>query len=196
MALAQEVLKNLGSHDERALTVDMIQKAVADYYQFKPVDLRSRNNSKSVAMPRQIAMFLCKTLTSASLPEIGRVLRRQAPLDGHSLHPEGRNAAAEGPGFQQGYQHADRVVPMTPWAWASHLGWLRPAGSERVFHVRPAMHTPLWTTCACPEAVHRIGGFTHDPHPGCQQESRAQILQPKRFRGCFSALFNSPSIPV
>ena len=50
----------------------MIQKAVGDYYQLKPVDLRSRNNSKSVAMPRQIAMFLCKTLTSASLPEIGR----------------------------------------------------------------------------------------------------------------------------
>jgi len=72
MQLAQEVLKNLGSHDERALTVDMIQKAVADYYQLKPADLRSRNNSKSVAMPRQIAMFLCKTLTSASLPEIGR----------------------------------------------------------------------------------------------------------------------------
>ncbi len=72
MALAQEVLKNLGGHDDRALTVDMIQKAVADYYQLKPVDLRSRNNSKSVAMPRQIAMFLCKSLTSASLPEIGR----------------------------------------------------------------------------------------------------------------------------
>jgi len=72
IGLAQEVLKNLGSHDERALTVDMIQKAVGDYYQLKPVDLRSRNNSKSVAMPRQIAMFLCKTLTSASLPEIGR----------------------------------------------------------------------------------------------------------------------------
>jgi len=72
MALAQEVLKNLGNHDERALTIDMIQKAVADYYQLKPVDLRSRNNSKSVAMPRQIAMFLCKMLTSASLPEIGR----------------------------------------------------------------------------------------------------------------------------
>jgi chromosomal replication initiator protein len=72
MTLAQEVLKNLGGHDDRALTVDMIQKAVADYYQLKPVDLRSRNNSKSVAMPRQIAMFLCKSLTSASLPEIGR----------------------------------------------------------------------------------------------------------------------------
>ena len=72
ISLAQEVLKNLATHDDRALTVDMIQKAVADYYQLKVADLRSRNNSKSVAMPRQIAMFLCKSLTSASLPEIGR----------------------------------------------------------------------------------------------------------------------------
>lgn len=72
IALAQEVLKNLSSHDDRALTADMIQKAVADYYQLKVADLRSRNNSKSVAMPRQIAMFLCKSLTNASLPEIGR----------------------------------------------------------------------------------------------------------------------------
>jgi chromosomal replication initiator protein len=38
----------------------------------KMVDLKSRNNSKSVAMPRQIAMYLCKSLTHASLPEIGR----------------------------------------------------------------------------------------------------------------------------
>jgi len=38
----------------------------------KLVDLKSRNNSKSVAMPRQIAMYLCKSLTHASLPEIGR----------------------------------------------------------------------------------------------------------------------------
>ena len=49
-----------------------IQKFVADYYQLKVVELKSRNNSKSVAMPRQIAMYLCKSLTHASLPEIGR----------------------------------------------------------------------------------------------------------------------------
>ncbi len=50
----------------------MIQKFVADYYNLKLADLKSRNNSKSVAMPRQIAMYLCKALTHASLPEIGR----------------------------------------------------------------------------------------------------------------------------
>jgi chromosomal replication initiator protein len=72
IGLAQEVLKNVIGQDERAVTVDMIQKSVADYYQLKVADLRARNNSKSVALPRQIAMYLCKALTHASLPEIGR----------------------------------------------------------------------------------------------------------------------------
>jgi chromosomal replication initiator protein len=72
IALAQEVLKNVIGQDDRAVTIDMIQKSVADYYQLKTADLRSRNNSKSVALPRQIAMYLCKALTHASLPEIGR----------------------------------------------------------------------------------------------------------------------------
>jgi chromosomal replication initiator protein len=70
--LAQEVLKSLLDHDARAVTIEVIQKYVADYYQLKLVDLKSRNNSKSIAMPRQIAMYLSKMLTSASLPEIGR----------------------------------------------------------------------------------------------------------------------------
>jgi chromosomal replication initiator protein len=72
IGLAQEVLKNVIGQDERAVTVDMIQKSVADYYQLKVADIRARNNSKSVALPRQIAMYLCKALTHASLPEIGR----------------------------------------------------------------------------------------------------------------------------
>lgn len=70
--LAQDVLRNVIDHDEKAVTIEQIQKFVADYYQMKPAEIRSRNNSKSVAMPRQIAMYLCKALTHASLPEIGR----------------------------------------------------------------------------------------------------------------------------
>jgi chromosomal replication initiator protein len=72
LALAQDVLRNVLQHDERAVTIEVIQKFVADYYQLKLTELKSRNNSKSVAMPRQIAMYLCKTLTNASLPEIGK----------------------------------------------------------------------------------------------------------------------------
>ena len=72
LSLAQDVLKNILDHEEKAVTIEAIQKFVADYYNLKMLDLKSRNNSKSVAMPRQIAMYLCKSLTHASLPEIGR----------------------------------------------------------------------------------------------------------------------------
>lgn len=72
LELAHQVLKNVIDQDERAVTVETIQKFVSEYYQLKIAELKSRNNSKSVTMPRQIAMYLCKTLTHASLPEIGR----------------------------------------------------------------------------------------------------------------------------
>jgi chromosomal replication initiator protein len=72
LPLAQDVLRNVLQHDERAVTIEGIQKYISDYYQLKHGELKSRNNSKSIAMPRQIAMYLCKGLTNASLPEIGR----------------------------------------------------------------------------------------------------------------------------
>jgi len=72
LPLAQEVLKNILDHEGKAVTIETIQKSVADHYNLKLIDLKSRNNSKSIAMPRQIAMYLCKSLTRASLPEIGR----------------------------------------------------------------------------------------------------------------------------
>jgi chromosomal replication initiator protein len=70
--LAQQVLRNVLSNDERVVTIEVIQKFVADYYRLKLSELKSRNNSKSVALPRQVSMYLCKQLTKASLPEIGR----------------------------------------------------------------------------------------------------------------------------
>jgi chromosomal replication initiator protein len=72
LPLAQDVLRNVLQNDDRAITIEIIQKFVSEYYQLKLGELKSRNNSKSVAMPRQIAMYLCKNLTSASLPEIGK----------------------------------------------------------------------------------------------------------------------------
>jgi chromosomal replication initiator protein len=72
LGLAQEVLKDLLHTEEKPITIEMIQKFVADYYNLKLADLKSKNNSKSVVMPRQIAMYLCNSLTQASLPEIGK----------------------------------------------------------------------------------------------------------------------------
>jgi chromosomal replication initiator protein len=70
--LTQESLRDVLAHDDRAITIEGVQKFVCEYYQLKIAELKSRNNSKSVAMPRQVAMYLCKHLTRASLPEIGR----------------------------------------------------------------------------------------------------------------------------
>ena len=69
--LAQYVLKP-DDKDEKAISIEQIQKFVAEYYHLKLTELKSRNNSKSIALPRQVAMYLCKALTHASLPEIGR----------------------------------------------------------------------------------------------------------------------------
>jgi chromosomal replication initiator protein len=72
LPLAQDVLRNILVQDEKAVSIEGIQKFVADYYQLKVADLKSRNNAKSISMPRQIGMYLCKILTNASLPEIGK----------------------------------------------------------------------------------------------------------------------------
>jgi chromosomal replication initiator protein len=73
LPLAQEVLRELLHTEEKPITPEMIQKFVADHYNVKLTELKAKNNSKSVAFPRQIAMYLTKTLTDASLPEIGKL---------------------------------------------------------------------------------------------------------------------------
>ncbi len=70
--LAQEVLRNIIDEESEGVSIELIQKTVARHYGLKVSDLKSKNNSQSIAFPRQIAMFLCKALTKASLPEIGR----------------------------------------------------------------------------------------------------------------------------
>ena len=72
MDLAQEVLKSFIEDDGRTITIEVIQRTVADHYGLRVADLKSKNNARSVAVPRQVAMYLCKHLTKASLPEIGR----------------------------------------------------------------------------------------------------------------------------
>jgi chromosomal replication initiator protein len=69
--LAQETLKDVVRHQE-AVTIEMIQKHVADYFHIRVSDLKQRNNSKSISRPRQVAMYICRKITNASLPEIGR----------------------------------------------------------------------------------------------------------------------------
>ena len=72
LPLTQEILRDLLHTDDRPITIEMIQKFVADHFGVKLNELKAKNNSKAVAEPRQIAMYLTKALTKASLPEIGK----------------------------------------------------------------------------------------------------------------------------
>lgn len=69
--VAKEALRDLLSLQERAVTIENIQKTVADYFKMRTSDLLSQRRTRSLARPRQIAMALTKELTSHSLPEIG-----------------------------------------------------------------------------------------------------------------------------
>jgi len=68
----QQVLKNFIDSQARKVTIESIQKAVAEQFGLRLVEIKAKNNSRYIVYPRQIAMYLAKHLTEASLPEIGR----------------------------------------------------------------------------------------------------------------------------
>jgi chromosomal replication initiator protein len=69
--LVKEALRDLLALQEKLVTVENIQKTVAEYYKIRIADLLSKRRSRSIARPRQVAMALAKELTNHSLPEIG-----------------------------------------------------------------------------------------------------------------------------
>ena len=72
-SLAQDALRNITKEDEPGvITIQQIQKLVASTYKLTSEELVSKNNSRNIAHPRQVAMYLCKHLTKHSYPEIGR----------------------------------------------------------------------------------------------------------------------------
>ena len=71
--LAREALKDLLSIQNRQISVENIQKTVADFYKIKIADMYSKKRPASIARPRQIAMYLAKEMTQKSLPEIGEL---------------------------------------------------------------------------------------------------------------------------
>lgn len=72
METAQDVLSDVLRSYERRITIDEIQRKVAEHYALRLQDMHSSRRSRNVARPRQVAMFLCKKMTPRSLPEIGR----------------------------------------------------------------------------------------------------------------------------
>jgi len=71
LELAKEALRDILNVANRQITIDGIQKAVADYFKIRIADMHSKKRSRNVARPRQVAMALAKDLTQMSLPEIG-----------------------------------------------------------------------------------------------------------------------------
>ena len=72
LELAQEVLKDFTVDKNRHFTIPNIQKTVARFFQLKVTDLKSKKRPRNISVPRQIAMYICREFTQASLPEIGR----------------------------------------------------------------------------------------------------------------------------
>jgi chromosomal replication initiator protein len=71
--LAQDAIKNIVDSDQpEGITMERIAKMVASHYKLTVEELKSKNNSRQIAVPRQVAMYLCKRLTKHSFPEIGR----------------------------------------------------------------------------------------------------------------------------
>ncbi|MBU1912413.1 MAG: chromosomal replication initiator protein DnaA [Candidatus Omnitrophica bacterium] len=71
LELAKEILKDAGSEDSKKITMELIQKKVADYFDIKPSDMKTKKRTRQVAYPRHIAMYLAREMTGLTLPDIG-----------------------------------------------------------------------------------------------------------------------------
>ena len=72
IGMAQQVLKSILPHQDRRISIDSIIRAVAERYSLSPAQIKQKTNAHEISRPRQIAMYVAKELTPASLPEIGR----------------------------------------------------------------------------------------------------------------------------
>jgi chromosomal replication initiator protein len=72
LGYAKDVLKGFTTDESSTVSPDMIVRAVASFFSLKPAQLKMKNNSRPIAVPRQIAMYICKELTHQSLPQIGK----------------------------------------------------------------------------------------------------------------------------
>ena len=98
------MLKNFIDTQVRKVTIEAIQKAVAEQFGLRLVEIKAKNNSRAIVYPRQIAMYLAKQLTEASLPEIGRqfggkhhttVLHSVEKIDKQRVDGQGSEPAAQ-----------------------------------------------------------------------------------------------------
>jgi chromosomal replication initiator protein len=108
---AREVLQNvLRERAERAITIESIQKTVCDFFHIRPTELRSKKRTRTVALPRQVAMYLCRRYTDASFPVIGdRFGGRDHSTVIHAAHVIERRLR-EDPTFRATVERLERLL--------------------------------------------------------------------------------------
>ncbi|MGB6977193.1 MAG: chromosomal replication initiator protein DnaA, partial [Gammaproteobacteria bacterium] len=108
--LAREALKDLLALQAKLVTIENIQKIVAEYYKIKVTDFISKRRNRSIARPRQVAMLLAKELTNHSLPEIGDAFGgRDHTTVLHAYHKI-KELIASDPGIAEDYRNLLRIL--------------------------------------------------------------------------------------
>jgi chromosomal replication initiator protein len=112
LTMAQEVLRELVQEQQRIPTISSIQKAVAEFYGVRVDDLRSRGRNKSIVLPRQVAMYLCRQIVRASLPDIGEGFGgKDHTTVIHACEKVKRKIAVEDPFRKQVEDLTNRLAP-------------------------------------------------------------------------------------
>jgi chromosomal replication initiator protein len=112
LTMAQEVLRELVQEQQRIPTISSIQKAVAEFYGVRVDDLRSRGRNKSIVLPRQVAMYLCRQIVKASLPDIGEGFGgKDHTTVIHACEKVKRKIAVEDPFRKQVEDLTNRLAP-------------------------------------------------------------------------------------
>lgn len=110
LEFAKEALRDLLALQDRLITMDNIQKTVAEYYKIRVADLLSKRRNRSIARPRQVAMALSKELTNHSLPEIGDAFGgRDHTTVIHACRKVAELKASD-PRIQEDYANLERIL--------------------------------------------------------------------------------------
>ena len=110
LEMAQDVLHDLLRQADRKVTIDEIQQRVAEHYNIKLAEMSSPRRARSVARPRQVAMYLAKQLTTARLPRDRQALRQPRPHHGHACRAQDRGTEGLRPVACRGCRAAQAAV--------------------------------------------------------------------------------------
>ena len=108
--MAKECLRDLLSLQSRQVTIENIQKVVAEYYNIKLSDLLSKRRSRSITRPRQLAMALTKELTNHSLPEIGEAYNGRDHTTVLHACKKIKELRKESPSHEEDYRNLNRAL--------------------------------------------------------------------------------------